>query len=226
MSEELYENEIDLIELFNVLLNNVVLIIVCAVLGFGIAFTYTHFFIEPTYKSESTVYIQPTVIDNQVVASDLTTNQKLTATYTEIAKSNTVLNQVAPLFLTELTKKEIENAITVSAIGETQIIRFTSITTDPDLSKRLTYRIVAVFMREIGGIMDLDNLTIIDEASLNESKVAPNTTLNSAIGLVLGLMVGVGIAFLKMLLNRTIKTRLEAEKLLGLPVLGEIYLNE
>lgn len=224
--QEDYQVEIDLLELFQVLLDNLWLIIGMAVLGFVLAFSYTRFFIEPTYESVSTVFIQPTVKDNQVVSTDLTTNQKLTATYTEIAKSNTVIKQVAPLFVNYFEADEIKNLISVAGVGDTQIIRFSAVTTDAHLSQRLVSKLVSVFVSEIKDIMEIDNLTIIDVASLNEDKVAPSTTLNSAIGLVLGLMIGVGIAFLKMMLNRSIKNRAEAERLLALPVLGEIYLNE
>ena len=224
--QENFNDEIDLMELFKLLLDNLLLIIGLGVLGFALAFGYTKFLVEPTYSSVSTVYIQPTVKDNQVVASDITTNQKLTTTYTEIAKSNTVLSQVLPYFSNDLTKKQMASAISVRSIGETQIISFTAVTTDPELSARLVNRVVDVFVNEVKEIMAIDNLTIIDRAIVNEDKVGPNTTMNSAIGLILGVMIGVGIAFLKMMLNRTIQTRVEAERLLGIPVLGEIYYNE
>ena len=224
--QENFEDEIDLVELFKILMDNFWLILGLSALGFLLAFGYTKFLVDPTYSSVSTVYIQPTVKDNQVVAADITTNQKLTTTYTEIAKSNTVLNQVLPFFSNDMTKKEIAAALSVKSIGDTQIISFSAVTTDPDLSARLVNRVVEVFVNEVREIMEIDNLTIIDRASVNEDKVGPNTTLNSAIGLVLGGMIGVGVAFLKMLLNRTIQTRSDAERLLGLPVLGEIYLNE
>lgn len=224
--QEDFNDEIDLMELFKLLLDNLLLIIGLGVLGFALAFGYTKFSVEPTYSSVSTVYIQPTVKDNQVVASDITTNQKLTTTYTEIAKSNTVLSQVLPYFSNDLTKKQMASAISVRSIGETQIISFTAVTTDPELSARLVNRVVDVFVNEVKEIMAIDNLTIIDRAIVNEDKVGPNTTMNSAIGLILGLMIGVGIAFLKMMLNRTIQTRVDAERLLGIPVLGEIYYNE
>ena len=224
--QEDFNDEIDLMELFKLLLDNLLLIIGLGVLGFALAFGYTKFLVEPTYSSVSTVSIQPTVKDNQVVASDITTNQKLTTTYTEIAKSNTVLSQVLPYFSNDLTKKQMASAISVRSIGETQIISFTAVTTDPELSARLVNRVVDVFVNEVKEIMAIDNLTIIDRAIVNEDKVGPNTTMNSAIGLILGLMIGVGIAFLKMMLNRTIQTRVEAERLLGIPVLGEIYYNE
>lgn len=221
-----FNDEIDLLELFQLFMDNLFLILSLSILGFLLAFGYTSFFVDPTYSSESTVFIQPTVKENQVSASDITTNQKLTTTYTEIAKSNTVLDQVWPSFKSTLTKNQIRSALTIKSIGDTQIISFTAVTTDPELSMKLVNRVVNVFMMEIKKIMEIDNLTIIDKAQVNEQKVGPNRTLNVVIGSMLGFMLGVGIALLKMLLNRTIQTRYDAEKLLNLPVLGEIHYNE
>ncbi len=221
-----FNDEIDLLELFQLFIDNLFLIIGLSILGFGLAFAYTTFFVEPTYSSESTVFIQPTVKENQVSASDITTNQKLTTTYTEIAKSNTVLDQVWPSYKDSLSKKQISEALTIKSVGETQIISFTAVTTDPQLSANLVNRVVNVFIMEVSDIMEIDNLKIIDKAQVNRQKVGPNRTLNVVIGTMLGFMLGVGIALLKMLLNRTIQTRYDAEKLLNLPVLGEIHFNE
>lgn len=221
-----FNDEIDLLELFQLFMDNLFLILGLSILGFILAFAYTTFLVEPTYSSESTVFIQPTVKENQVSASDITTNQKLTTTYTEIAKSNTVLDQVWPSFKSTLTKNQIRSALTIKSIGDTQIISFSATTTDPELSMKLVNRVVNVFMMEVKDIMEIDNLTVIDKAQVNEDKVGPNRTLNVVIGMMLGFMLGVGIALLKMLLNRTIQTRYDAEKLLNLPVLGEIHYNE
>lgn len=219
-------DEIDLLELFQLLMDNLFLIIGLSVIGLILAFAYTTFLVKPTYSSESTVFIQPTVKENQVSASDLTTNQKLTATYTQIAKSNKVLDQVWPSFRTELTKKQISSALTIKSIGDTQIISFSAITNDPRLSMNLVNNVVDIFMLEVKDIMEINNLTVLDRGQLNEDRVGPNRTLNVVIGTMLGFMLGIGIALLKMMLNRSVKTRNDAEKLLNLPVLGEIHYNE
>lgn len=226
LNEETQNDEIDLAELFHLLLHNYKLIIVLTALGLALSFLFTTIFVDPTYSSSSTVFIQPTVKDNQVSAQDLTTNQKLTMTYTEIAKSNTVLSQVVPYFLNDLSKEQIRSALTIKSLGDTQIISVSATTTDPELSADLVNRVVSVFIEEINEIMEISNLTVIDTALPNINKVGPNRTLNTLIGGVLGGMLSVAIILLRMMLNRTIKTRSEAERLLKLPVLGEIFINE
>lgn len=224
--EENKEDEIDIAELFHLLMHNYKLIVILTALGLTLSFLFTSIFVEPTYSSSSTVFIQPTVKDNQVSAQDLTTNQKLTMTYTEIAKSNTVLSQVVPYFSNNLSKDQIKNSLSIKSVGDTQIILISATTTDPELSADLVNRVVSVFIEEINEIMEISNLRVIDTALPNTMKVGPNRSRNTLIGGVLGGVLSVAIILLRMMLNRTIKTRSEAERLLKLPVLGEIFINE
>ena len=72
--------------------------------------------------------------------------------------------------------------------------------------------------------MNVDNVNILSPASIgpDPSPVSPNLTLNVAISIVLGLMVGVGLAFLFEYLDQTIKSEQDVEQILGLPVMGSI----
>ena len=72
--------------------------------------------------------------------------------------------------------------------------------------------------------MNVNNVSILAEATAfeNQSPIKPNPQLNIAIALVIGLMLGVGLAFLLEYLDNTIKSEQDIEKLLELPVLGGI----
>lgn len=231
MSENLFNNniqeeEIDLLELFNEVKNNLALIIGFTILGTVLSLVFTLFILKPHYESSSTLYIQPKVVENQLNYNDVLTSQKMAVTYTEIAKSNQVLNQVSPYFTKELDEEKIKDALSVESVQDTQIISISATTIDPELSAKIVNRVVSVFVEEVKQIMEIDNLRVIDVAIPNEQKVAPSNSLNVAIGTVLGMMVGLGIVFLRKVLNRTIQSRQEAESLLGYPVLGEIFLND
>ncbi|HAM63596.1 MAG: hypothetical protein A2Y20_01485 [Firmicutes bacterium GWF2_51_9] len=231
MDEKFYNpedsgTEIDLLELLKVVRDNLVLLMFCTVLGMGLAFSYTRFLVSPTYRSVSTVYIKPSVDEGVVNYNELITNQKLTDTYTQIAKSNRVLDRVVAKLPGDITVEDVRNAISVSSIKDTEIISISATTIDPELSADVANTVVEVFIEQINSIMTIDNLRIIDEAIIEEQKVGPNTVLNTVIGGFLGLFLAAAYVLVKKLMDRTIHDRNDAETLLNLPVLGEMMYYE
>ncbi len=74
----------------------------------------------------------------------------------------------------------------------------------------------------IAEAMQTADVQVIDRAVLPERPVKPRIKLNIAIAGVLGLFIGVGLAFLLDFMDTSIKTKDEVEEILGLPVLGQI----
>lgn len=70
--------------------------------------------------------------------------------------------------------------------------------------------------------MHSGNLQIVDPAVVPKNPIKPRVKLNIAIGGVLGLFVGVGLAFLLEFVDNTIKTKEDVERVLELPVIGQI----
>lgn len=66
---------------------------------------------------------------------------------------------------------------------------------------------------------------LVSAAVIDENRVAPRPARNAVIGLFVGLVFGVCVAFLLEYLDNTIKSTEEAEKLYGAPVLGQIPLD-
>ncbi|MDZ7835010.1 MAG: GNVR domain-containing protein [Alkalibacterium sp.] len=70
--------------------------------------------------------------------------------------------------------------------------------------------------------MNVDNVTVISEAVPNLKPISPNNVLNVVIGLVLGGMIGVGLAFLLEFLDNTVKDEKFIVENLGWTSLGRI----
>jgi uncharacterized protein involved in exopolysaccharide biosynthesis len=75
---------------------------------------------------------------------------------------------------------------------------------------------------EITGQLTLPMVRIVEPASIEPQAVRPRKVLNIAVGLLLGMLSGAGLAFLFESLRRTIRTPKDVEDALQLPVLGLI----
>jgi capsular exopolysaccharide synthesis family protein len=92
-----------------------------------------------------------------------------------------------------------------------------------DNNQRL-YELVLQRLKETGvtGMMQLSNVRILDRAEAPERPVSPRPMRNLALSMLLGLLGGVGLAFLLEQLDTSITTQAQVEERLGLPFLGLI----
>ena len=66
------------------------------------------------------------------------------------------------------------------------------------------------------------NVEIAQAATVPTSPSSPKTSRNTALGLILGLLLGIGIAFLLERFDRRIREPKDLEKVYGLPLLGVV----
>jgi len=74
----------------------------------------------------------------------------------------------------------------------------------------------------INEVMELGNISIIDNALAPDEPVKPRKMLNLTIGGILGLMLGVMLVFFLEYMDNTIKNTEDVERILNLPILGVI----
>ena len=154
--------------------------------------------------------------------NDILLNQKLVKTYSTIATSNRVMEQVIAELGISASPEDLKEKLTVTSVGETEIIKISVLDKDREFAVDLANVTADAFMNEVVDIMKMDNVQVIDEAQIPEKPVKPRRLLNMVVAAILGIMVGLGVAFLQEYLDNTIKTTEDVEKYLGVPVLGII----
>ena len=178
---------------------------------------------EPVYQASTTVLVNYRAEEtNKLTQSDLTTSQKLVATYNEIIKSATILEPVIKALDLDMTADELLKNIGVAQLNDTEIIKITVKNEDPELSRDIANTIANVFSKEISKIMKVDSTSTLDVAKTPTTPLSQNKITKIAIAGILGMMISVGLVFVLEYLDRTVKTADETEKLLGVPVLGVI----
>jgi len=219
------EETISLKELFQTLRKRIFLIISVALIAMIVSGVVSYFVLTPVYKSSTQLLVNQAKEDQSVYNyNEVQTNVQLISTYSVILKSSAVLNEVKNDLQLNISVSELNDKITVESAQNSQIMTVSVTDPDPTVALDIANKTAEVFENEIKDIMSVDNVTILPLADdqENQSPVSPNPPLNIAIAGVVGLLLGIGLAFLLEYLDNTVKTEQDVEKLLGLPVLGAI----
>ena len=133
------EMEIDLIELFHVLLKKAWVILLCLVIGAVTVGGYTKLFVTPQYQATSTIY----VLGNSVSMSgvDLTLSKQLTADFSVLAKSRPVMNKIEEKLKADYKYKDLnysveqlQGMITIENPSGTILMSMTATNSDAQLA--------------------------------------------------------------------------------------------
>jgi capsular polysaccharide biosynthesis protein len=215
----------ELREIFQIIKKRSKVIVLITLATILITAIFNFFILDDIYETHTTLMVSKTHEGGQtpdIQYNDILLNQKLVKTYSTIATSNRVIEQVIEDLNIEADPEDVKEKITVTSIGETEIIKISVLDKDKEFGVKLANATANAFMDAVVDIMKLDNVQVIDVAKLPERPVKPRRALNLAVAAVLGVMIGLGVAFLQEYLDNTIKTPDDVEKYLGVPVLGVI----
>ena len=219
-----YENqaqEIDLRTLFRILIQKWWLIVGITILGFGLAFIYAYLYVDSEYTADVSMMV---LVSNEEQTNEQNFNfsSKLKSTYTELAKSDLVINRVIDELNLYYSPNQLRDMITVNAVQDTIIIKLTVVTNYPYNSYAIANKMVEV-MRDVSQNFEgFDNIEVLDRAIEPTAPSGPNRLLYVLIGTILGGILGVGLVFVIEFMDQTIKTTDDIENKLKLRVLATI----
>jgi capsular polysaccharide biosynthesis protein len=219
------EETISLLELFDTLKKRLHLILLITITAALVSGAVSYFYLTPIYQASTQILVNQAKNEQSLYNSnEVQTNLQLINTYNVIIKSPAILDKVVNQLHLNMTTDQLNGKITVGSEKDSQVVNVTVQDPDPNTAAKIANNTAEVFQEQIGKIMNVDNVSILAKATVkaNQSPIKPRPLVNIAIGFVVGLMAGVGVAFLLEYLDNTVKNEQEVEKLLELPVLGVI----
>lgn len=217
--------EIDVLELFHVLLNKFWIILLAGIIA-ALAFVGgTILFITPQYQSTTKMYVLSKQDNNTITQQDMQTSLSLTKDYAELIKSRTVTEGVIAQLNLDLTHEQLLGKVSVDSATDTRILSITVTDPDPYEACKIANAIRDVAANHIKNVMDIDAVNVVETANIPDQKSSPNISKNGVIGGFLGVLLSVAIILIAYISNDTIKTQEDVERYLGLSMLGTIPLT-
>ena len=218
------EMEIDLVEVFQLMLKRWWLIIGCAVVFAAAAFGYTKLFVTPQYEASSMIYIlsKTTSISS---ALDLQLGKQLTVDFETLATSRPVVEKVIDELGLDTEYETLVGSITVSNPTDTQILKISARNSDPVLARDISNAMSDATAEQIAAVMVTDKPSTVEEAVVPRYPISPNVKKNTLIAGLAGALLVMAIILLGYLLDDRIKTEEDIVKYLELNALASIPLN-
>ena len=161
------EDEIDLADLLFMLIRRwkviVLVTIPVVMLGFFVASTR-----PSVYRADTTLMVsngmQATGLDN----SDISLNQKLVVTYSEIAKSRDILRRVITKYDLPENIQQLSNAINISVVKDTELIKLSYTCGDSKLAEAVTNEVANEFIQKVSQVMRVRNVEIRGDETVRQ----------------------------------------------------------
>lgn len=152
--------------------------------------------------------------------------QQLSLTMSEAVESRPLAEAVIEELDLQMTPEQfLEEHLNAEQIPETQFVQVQFRASDPETARQAANTLGEVFSEEIAELSpDAEGVTatVWEPAALPEDPLYPNLLRYVVLALVIGGILGLGVAFLREYLDDGWRSSRESEAVLGLPVIGEI----
>lgn len=214
--------EIDLQELFALLIRWIWLILICGIVSALLGLLICVFFVTPKYQSTTRIFILNRNNDATISYTDLQMSTTLTKNYGPLIKSRDVLERVIEICGLDEKYESLMNRVAVETVGDTSLIAITVTDPDPVMAQLIAKEVRIAASEHIKEVMEIQAANLETEANLPERPSSPSKMKWTMIGGLLGVFVCCAVLVIQFLLDDTIKSAEEVEKYLGLSTLAMI----
>lgn len=188
----------------------------------------------PQYQASTQLYVSVRSTGVDGALSDLTQGgtyaRQAVLSYVDVVTSASVLGAVIEDLGLDLQIPELRDMVSSSSPTNSVLIDIRVTGPDPDQAAAIANSaggnfaevVTTVLERPTDGGASPVQISAIEEATSPPTPVSPNTTRNLALGFVLGLVVGLGLAALRSALDTRIANPKDLAHLTDVPTLGAI----
>ncbi len=218
--------ELSIMGIIQTLLKKWYVLIIVAVIGGMVSYTYTDMFVAPRYSAGTTIYVNAgNTRPEEVSASNITASQQLVNTYAEILKGRNFLTKISK----ELRKSgfnynadQIRGMLSMGAVNETEVLSVRVTGTDKEGVYAVAMKLVDYSTDELKNVVGAGSATILEDPVKPVHPVSPNVKKNTMMGVLIGLAIAAAFVVMLDLLDTRIRGGEEFENNYDEPLLGQI----
>ena len=184
---------VDLKHIFKALWHRAWAIVLSGLVAAAIGFSIAAFVITPKYSSSVLLYVNNSSFSFgntsfSISASEITAAQSLVKTYTEILNNRTTLELVIEKAGVDYTYGEIYQMLEAESSNGTEIMKVTVTHENPYTAAKIANGVAEALPIRISEIIDGASMEVVDGATPVLTKVSPNITRYTALGLIIGVL--------------------------------------
>src|ERR1041385_2649803 len=183
------------------------LILISALIAVNFSLIYSYYLTKPTYEAVARFIVSPNVqnIDSRDLVNSLATLDKrsVISTYAEVLNSQEVISKTLNMLgINPIQFNAYSTYVTV--LPDANIIRFSVQGPDPKVAAILANGIGQNAIDFIGNLYVIYNIQFLDQALAPTEPIAPKPVQNAGLALLVGIVIGVGLAIFRDQLSSTI----------------------
>lgn len=216
--------EIDLLELFSLLLSKWPILLIGLLIGAVLAGALTTLQ-TPIYQSSATLYVlnKTTTITSM---ADLQIGEALSKDFVVIATSKPVLDmaieQVNEANGTALTRVDVQKMVTVTNNAGTRLLTIAAQHPDPVIARDVAAAVAEATAIRMADIMKTDPPTTVEWAEISPKPMDNGLKRNVMVGALVGFLITAAAYGIPLLLDDAIRSVEDVERHLGTTVIGII----
>ena len=185
------------------------------------------------YTSSTQFFVSVSGADTAALQQGSTFTQERVKSYASLLKTPLALDPVAKELGDGSTATDLAQQLTITTPPETVILEVAVSDTSPGHAQKIATAIGDTFPEVISEVERPEGskkaspikVSLVEPASTSVAPTSPIPTRNLALGLVLGLLLGVGLAIVRHLLDTTVRTDDDVEEITDEPVIGAVHFD-
>ncbi|AYF97246.1 polysaccharide biosynthesis tyrosine autokinase [Protaetiibacter intestinalis] len=219
----------ELRDYLRILRRNWVIILVITLAGVAGGATYS-LLQTPQYEATTKVFVSTSSADS---VSDLNAGnsftQQIVRSYAQVVTTGLVLDPVISELGLDRTTRELADQVSAEVTLNTVIVDITVTDADPVLAANIANSIAKNLIEAVPELTPANadgvapvKVTVTQSAQVPDEPVSPRVPLNIALGALVGLAFGIGIAVLRSVLDQRIRGQRDVELVTDRPIIGAI----